>query len=117
MGHFKISCAPLKRRTARIVAQVAKRAYKNPDQITREGNVGPLGGDTYAAAYAAGLTLTEEERAEIARISREAVEGASSGNRLRVLTFGVYHNPVVADRDGHVTDSSGTDWTIPLGLP
>lgn len=95
-----------------IVGQIAKRNYLNPDQVVREGSLGPIGGDTYAQAYAAGMTLTEEERAEIARISRAAVEGGTSSGGLSVLTFGVAHNSV--RRGGtYLPDSSGSDWMIP----
>lgn len=101
-----------------IVAQIAKRNYLNPTQITREGNVGPLGGDTYAAAFAAGMDLSEEEEAEIAKIARKAVEGPAAGddsNYLHVVGFNVAHNPVGKHRGTHIPDSSGSDWFIPMG--
>ena len=101
-----------------VVAQVAKRNYLNPTQIRTEGSIGPLGGDTYAEAYAAGMTLTEEEQAVVAKAARDAVEGASSGNAVGVLRFGVAHNPSgQGDRNGWAPDSSGSDWLIPMGLP
>lgn len=96
-----------------IVGQVAKRNYLNPDQVVREGNVGPLGGDTYAQAYAAGMTLTEEERAEIARIAREAVEGGGRKGGLSVIGYSVAHNSV-GRRGTFLPDSSGSDWMIPM---
>ena len=99
-----------------IVAQVAKRNYLNPDQVTREGNVGPLGGDTYAEAFAAGMALTETEEAEIAKIARLAVEGsaASSTGDFGVLRIIPAHH---AGRPSHgvfLPDASGSDWMIPV---
>lgn len=100
-----------------IVAQVAKRNYLNPTQVTREGSIGPIGGDTYAAAFAAGMSLTEEEEAQIARIARDAVEGPASdtSGHLRIFTFNVAHNPVGRRAGTHLPDSSGSDWHIPMG--
>lgn len=101
-----------------IVAQIAKRNYLNPTQITREGSIGPIGGDTYAAAFAAGMELTEEEEAEIAKIARKAIEGPGAGddsNYLHVVGFNVAHNPVGRRSGTHIPDSSGSDWFIPMG--
>lgn len=97
-----------------ITALVAKRAYLNPDQIRTEGSVGPLGGDTYAEAFAAGLTLTEEEQAEIAQVARRAITGRK-GAGLSVLTFNVRHNPKGSGAGTYLPDSSGSDWMIPMG--
>jgi len=103
-----------------IVAQVAKRSYLNPDQIVREGNIGPIGGDAYAAAYAAGLSLTDEELAEVQRVVRRT--GGRTGKGLKVLGFRVAHNGRYG-RDGtYAPDTpapgaafgAGSDWMIPV---
>lgn len=100
-----------------IVAQVAKRNYLNPNQVTHEGSIGPIGGDTYAAAFAAGMTLTEAEEAQIAKIAREAIEGPSGDTtgQLHIITFNVAHNPRGRRAGTHLPDSSGSDWHIPMG--
>lgn len=68
-----------------IYAQVAKRNYLNANQVIREGNIGPIGGDTYVAAFAAGMELTEYETAEIQELSGEV--SAGGGGELNILTF------------------------------
>lgn len=106
-----------------VVAQVAKRNWLNPTQITREGNVGPLGGDTYAEAMAAGMSLTDEESAVVAKVAREFYEGAGTGGRLSVVRFGVAHNARADDTVPHVPDvgaegtdfAAGSDWMFPMG--
>lgn len=93
-----------------IVAQVAKRAYLNPDQIRTEGAIGPLGGDTYAEAYAAGLELTEAEEETIAKVM-EGFGAEPPANTLQVVRVG----PMTPQRGGvYVPDSSGSDWFFPM---
>lgn len=103
-----------------IVAQLAMRTYKNPDQIIREGSIGPIGGDAYAQAYAAGLSLTEEELLEVGRLTRR--DGGRTGKGIKVLGFRVPHNGRYG-RDGtYAPDtpapglgfSAGSDWQIPV---
>lgn len=50
-----------------VMLQVAKRSYENPDQITGEGSVGPLGGDTYADVHALFMDFTDSERTTISK--------------------------------------------------
>lgn len=72
-------------RIRNIVAQIAKRNWINPTRLTREGSIGPIGGDAYVAAMAAGMDLTDYEMAEIARLSSGG-SPPGSGN-MSILTF------------------------------
>lgn len=67
-----------------IVAGVAKRNWLNPNRLLREGSIGPIGGDSYVAAMAAGMDLTDYEMSEIARLSTGSAPGAGT---LGVLQF------------------------------
>lgn len=103
-----------------IVGQVAKRAYKNPDQIVQDGSIGPIGGDRYAQAYAAGLSLTEEEEAEVQRIARRS--SGRTGKGIKILGFRVPHHGTYGRTGTYVPDrpapglgfSAGSDWQVPI---
>lgn len=98
-------------RSARQVAmQVARRAYLNPNQETRAGDLGPLGGASYLDDFARGLELTEAEVERLASIAGKHNDSANSG-------FGVLSiqraDPVVgarrAGRDIYLTTSRGSE--------
>lgn len=94
-------------RIKNIVAQIAKRNWINPSRLTREGSIGPIGGDAYVAAMAAGMDLTDYEMSEISRLAEGPTPGA--GN-LSILTFttgrGVHRDPL------YLQDNRGS--TIPF---
>lgn len=71
-------------RIKNIVAGIAKRNWINPSRLTKEGSIGPIGGDSYVAAMAAGMELTDYEMSEIARLSSGSTPG--TGN-MSILTF------------------------------
>lgn len=91
-----------------ICLLVAKRAYQNPKMITAEGGVGPIGGDTFAEDFAAGLTLTGVEKAELQRMRGDG--GSGDPNGMWALTNTTGMDEVTT---GYVFDDSGSDWAIP----
>lgn len=72
-------------RIKNIVAQIAKRNWINSSRLTREGSIGPIGGDAYVAEMAAGMDLTDYEMSEIARLSSGG-SPPGSGN-MSIVTF------------------------------
>lgn len=102
---FTIETAPPRLKV--LTAQVAKRAYLNPQQITRDGNIGPIGGDTYAEAMAAGMELTETEEAVVAKVMTSTPLGSGGGISIIPLA-----PRAATDRDYRVPDSSGSDWNM-----
>lgn len=91
-----------------IVAGIAKRNWINPSRLTKEGNIGPIGGDSYVAAMAAGMELTDYEMSEIARLSTGTVPGAGT---LSILTFTTSRGLPERDEPMYLHDSSG------VGIP
>lgn len=71
-----------------VLIQVAKRSYENPDQITQEGNVGPLGGDRHVDGYALFMDFTEAERATIAKynLDGDPTPGTGQGEIFTLTT-------------------------------
>lgn len=45
-----------------MVLKICRRAYTNPNEVVREGNIGPIGGDTLREEAALGMELTALER-------------------------------------------------------
>lgn len=99
------STAP--RAARRICLMVAKRTFQNPDAVTVEGAIGPIGGDRVLDFQAMGLMLTEAEEEEL--IDLRGGAGGSGG--LWVQPIG----EAAADRTAYLFDSSGSDWAIPYG--
>lgn len=91
-----------------ICLLVSKRAYQNPKMVKSEGGVGPIGGDTFADAFAAGLELTEVEKADLQAM--RGVDGTGDPNGLWIMTNSGGPPEVTT---GYVFDSSGSDWAIP----
>lgn len=70
-----------------VALQVIKRSFENPTQVTSEGNVGPLGGDSHLDAYALFADFTESERATIARYNPDGdPDGLTSGGEIFTLS-------------------------------
>lgn len=105
-GSWDASTAPS--RIKDIVAGIAKRNWINPSRLTREGSIGPIGGDSYVAAMAAGMELTDYEMSEIARLSTGATPGAGS---LSILTFTTGRGYPNRDEPMYLHDSAG------VGIP
>lgn len=91
-----------------ICLLVAKRAYQNPKMVKSEGGVGPLGGDTFADDFAAGLTLTDAETAELQKMRGDGGSGDPNGMWILTNTTGLPET-----NTGYVFDDSGSDWAIP----
>ncbi|MDQ3275340.1 MAG: hypothetical protein M3Q39_10020 [Actinomycetota bacterium] len=68
-----------------IYIGVAKRNYLNPNQVIREGSIGPIGGDAYAESFAAGMDLTDYEITELQRLA--GVVNTSGQGDITVISF------------------------------
>lgn len=69
------------RRAVMIAEQLAKRSYLNPNAVTREGNVGPIGGDTTIEDFARTFEFTPLEAAWLEDMKRRTgiVDTGASG--------------------------------------
>lgn len=106
---WDIATAPPRAR--QICAHLAARSFLNPDSIQREGNLGPVGGDSRVEEMSVALQLTERETAEL-----EGMRPTGSNGR------GLWVQPVMSGvngtvRDVYLPDDSGSDWMIPYLHP
>ena len=108
-----------------VVLQVAKRCYGNPNQVVREGNVGPIGGDQVLDAAALLLALTESERATLTKYNADGDPDArddslfviqtTRGDEIKASTATLY----VSDDQQIGLDMSPDPrpWMIPMFSP
>lgn len=111
-----------------VVLQVCKRAYENPKQIVQEGGVGPIGGDRVLDVAALFLSLTDTERATLAKYNPDGDPDAGStdgqvfvmqttrGDETTLTEVRLY---VPDDQQINLdpTDSAYPSWDIPLFNP
>lgn len=89
---------------ASVAAQVARRAYLNPDQETRTAAIGPIGGVSYLEAFASGLDLTETE---MERLDKALADfGGNSGKGLFVLSL--TREPITRRQEVVLNDDAGS---------
>ena len=81
------------RRAVMIAEQLAKRSYLNPNAVTREGNVGPIGGDTTIEDFARTFEFTPLEAAYLAEQKALSPLVATTGTGLWVLNIEVRPYP------------------------
>lgn len=110
-----------------VVLQVCKRSYENSRQVISEGNVGPIGGDTVAAAAALLLDLTDAERATLTKYNPDGDPNPVDGSG-QVFTIATTRGtddilvPVTLyvgdDQQVALADSEDPrEWKIPLFNP
>jgi len=109
-----------------VVLQVAKRCYENPAQVTAEGGVGPIGGDTFLDAAALLLALTDSERAVLTKYNLDGDPDAPTdelwvlqttrGDETTALSTVLY---VSDDQQVGMTpdESAYPSWDIPMFSP
>lgn len=96
-------------RAKQICAHVAARTYLNPDSVSSEGNLGPLGGDRIVEELAKALHLTAAERDELGAM---APAGGGAGGRGGLWVQPINSTPLEGG-DVYLADDSGSDWMIP----
>lgn len=94
-----------------IAGVIARRNWLNPTQVTHEGSIGPIGGDTYIKDFAAGLSLTEAEEQEILRLAGLQEESSGAGI-LGTMSF--HTGQGRRDEVIYLPDTGGSDWMIPF---
>jgi hypothetical protein len=94
-------------RARQICAHLAARSYLNPDSISAEGGIGPLGGDRTVEELAKALHLTQAETDELQALAPRSAVGGSLW--IQPVNGGV----PVDDGDVYLADDSGSDWMIP----
>lgn len=95
-------------RARQIASHLAARSYANPESITTDGSLGPLGGDRRAEDLSRALHLTASEEAELISLGK-AVLGTGNGG-LWIQPVGIDNTVQSLDAYLYAGDS---DWGIP----
>lgn len=95
-------------RARQICAHVAARTYLNPDSVSGEGGIGPIGGDRIVEELAKALHLTAAERDELEGMSPSGANGGGGGLWVQPINA-----TPVEEGDVYLADDSGSDWMIP----
>lgn len=88
-GHPEWTLTDVPIRARQIATHLAVRSYLNPESVERDGNLGPLGGDTRVRELSIALHLTEAEEAELRDLNVAAVAASQSALWIQPLRMSV----------------------------